>query len=191
MHHKARVLALVMAAGALTPAASRAADPVARFSAFAVDLGGATRRGGAGTVDIVVDRWSTAQERANLMTALREDGSGGLLKALRKMDDVGRIRGGANLGYPLRFAQEIPLAGGGRRVLIATDRPVSFLELRARPRTVDEYPFMVVDMRLGPQGEGEGKLLPVASIRLHPDHVIDIENYLDQPVRLTRVRQVD
>ena len=196
MRHSAwRAAALLALAGAstLVPAA-RAADPIERFTAFAVDMSGAVSRPGAraGTVDIAIERWSTPQESANLRAALQEDGSEGLLKALRKTEPpTGSIRSGSGLGYPLRFAHQIPLPGGGRRILIATDRPVSFLELRRRPITVDEYPFMVVDIRLDAKGEGEGKLLPVAKIQVHPDHVVDVENYLSQPVRLTKVRKTD
>ena len=189
----ATALAAIAGVCALAPAA-RAADPIERFTAFAVDMGGSVSRPGAraGTVDIAIDRWSTPDERATLRAALQEGGTEGLLKALRKVEPpAGSIRSGSSLGYPLRFAHQIPLPGGGRRILIATDRPVSFLELRDRPVTVEEYPFMVVDVRLDAKGEGEGKLLPVAKIQVHPDNVVDIENYLAQPVRLTKVKKTD
>lgn len=193
MHQRASqlTLALTMIVAALaSPPVAPAAEPLERFTAFAVDMGGITSRGRAGTVDIVVERWSTPEEQKMLTDALREGGSDSLLKALRKIEpDTGYIRG-RGLGYPLRFAAQVPLPGGGRRILIATDRPISFFEARNRPITLDEYPFMVIDMRLDARGEGEGKLLPVAKIQLHPDHVLEVENYLSQPVRLTKVRKV-
>jgi hypothetical protein len=193
MHQRASQLTLpltLIAAALASPPVAPAAEPLERFSAFAVDLGGITSRGRAGTVDIVIERWSTPEEQKRLTDALGENGSDGLLRALRKVEpDTGYIRG-RGLGYPLRFAAQTPLPGGGRRILIATDRPISFFEARNRPITVDEYPFMVIDMRLNAKGEGDGKLLPVARIRQHPDHVIEVENYLQQPVRLTKVRKV-
>jgi hypothetical protein len=121
------------------------------------------------------------------VAALREGGNDGLLRTLRKMNEVGHIRGGASLGYPVRFARQIPLGDGARRILIATDRPVSFLEAANQTRTMD-YPFMIVDIRMDAKGEGQGKLLPLARVNVDSDHVVEIENYASEPVRLTSVR---
>jgi hypothetical protein len=63
---------------------------------------------------------------------------------------------------------------------------MSFLELRDQPRTVD-YPFMVIDIRLKADGKGEGKLVPLAKINTDRDHIVEIENYASEPVRLTSV----
>ena len=75
-----------------------------------------------------------------------------------------------------------------RRVLIATDRRLGFLELTRSSRTLD-YPFMIIELRLGPNGEGEGKLMPLAKVTQYPDDVVEIENYDIQPVRLTNVKK--
>jgi len=138
-------------------------------------------------VDIVIERWSTDAERDQLRAALQEGGPEGLLRALQKVKEVGRISSGGSLGYPLRFARQAASPGGGRRILIGTDRLVSFLELRDRPRTVD-YPFMVIDIRMDASGKGEGKLMPLAKITEDRDHIVEIENYASEPVRLTAVQ---
>jgi hypothetical protein len=168
---------------------SLAADsrPAERFTAFAIDLNGRAGRNTA-TVDIVIDRWSTQAERDRLLASLKEKGSDGLLKDLQKADEVGYIRTATSIGYPLRFAYQTPLPGGGQRVLIATDRRMSFLELTRSSRTRD-YPFMIVELRIGPNGEGEGKLMPLARVTSYPDDVVEIENYQFQPVRLTNVKK--
>ena len=168
-----------------------AAKPVDRFTAFAVDMSNLAGRTRAGTIDVIVDRWSTAQERDQLLTALREGGTDGLLRSLQKIKDpAGYIRTPGSVGYPLRFAWQIPVSDGGRRIIIATDRPVSFLEAATQPRTVD-YPFLLIDMRLDGQGKGQGKLLPLAKVTANEEHVVEIENYASEPVRLTEVREVD
>jgi hypothetical protein len=150
------------------------------------EVAGRTR---AGTVEITIERWSTDEERRNLQAALKEGGPDALLKALQKQKDrAGFIRGTGRLGYPLRFAHQIPLPGGGRRILVATDRPISFLESLNRPRSID-YPFTIVDIRLGADGEGEGKLLPLAKVTANDDNVIEVENYASVPVRLTKVKR--
>jgi hypothetical protein len=140
-------------------------------------------------VDIVIDRWSTDQERDQLKAALKEGGPDTLLRALKKIKKpAGRISSGGSLGYPLQFARQIPNSDGGRRIIIATDRPVSFLEATRQPRTI-EYPFMLIDIRMGANGEGEGKLLPLAKITQNDDHLVEIENYASEPVRLSSVRK--
>jgi len=188
--HTWTLTAGLLAAAALIPATARAADPLERFTAFAVDMSGRARSS-ATTVDIAIERWTTDDERDRLTAALSENGADSLLKALRKVEPrVGYIRTATSIGYPLRFARQVPLPDGGRRILIATDRRLSFMEVANSRRTVD-YPFLVIDMRLAPDGEGEGRLLPLARVELHPDHVVEIENYSAQPVRLTKVKKAD
>ncbi len=179
---------LTAAVASLVPAgAGRAADPVDRLTAFAVDMSNLSTGGrNTATVDIIIYRWSTDAERDRLTDALREKGADGLLRALQKMDDVGRISRVGSLGLPLRFAREVPLSTGGRRILLGTDRQISFLEMREQPRTVD-YPFVILDIRLNAEGKGEGKLMPLAKITQDRDHVVEIENYASEPVRLTSV----
>ncbi|HEX6737637.1 MAG TPA: hypothetical protein VF310_05190 [Vicinamibacteria bacterium] len=181
-------LAAALAAG-LAAGGALAAEHIARFTAFAVDTSNATSRTRAGVIEITIDRWSTDQDRDQLLAALRESGSDGLLKALQKIKDpVGYIRTPESIGYPLRFAREVPNAEGGKRVIVATDRPIGFLEATRRPRTFD-YPFMIVDLRIDAKGEGQGKLMPLARITANDEHVVEIENYANEPVRLTQVKQ--
>jgi hypothetical protein len=185
-----RVLFLFLASALSAAIPAAAAKPVERFTAFAVDMSNTAGRTRAGTIDISINRWSTQEERDRLAAALREGGTDGLLRALQKTkDESGYIRSATSIGYPLRFAWQIPASDGGRRVIIATDRPVSFLEASTQPRTMD-YPFMLIDLRLDAQGKGQGKLLPLAKITAHPDHVVEIENYSSEPVRLTEVREL-
>jgi hypothetical protein len=179
----------MVGAVALAAGVASAAKPVEQLTAFAVDMSNLARNTRTGTVDFIIDRWSTDADRDKLVAALREGGSDALLRALQKQDEVGRVRGTGSVGYPLRFAREIPISTGGRRVILATDRPVSFLELTNRPQTM-EYPFMIIDIRMNAKGEGEGKLLPLARVTMNEDHVIEIENYASEPVRLSSVRKV-
>ena len=91
---------------------------------------------GAGTVQISVDRWSNEAERNRLGTILREKGPDTFLKALQDTPRVGRIRTPDSMGYELRYAQQTKTEDGGRRIVIITDRPISFWEARERPRTM-------------------------------------------------------
>ena len=193
MRHHSRLLLLwivTIAAAAATTGTLIAAKPIEHLTAFAVDMSNTAMRTRAGTIDIVINRWSTDQERDQLLSTLREGGTDGLLRALQKIKDpAGYIRTPSSIGYPLRFARQITMADGGRRIIIATDRYVSFLEATTQPRSVD-YPFMLVDIRIGADGKGTGKLMPLAKVTANEDHTVEIENYASEPVRLTEVREL-
>jgi hypothetical protein len=189
MMRHSRFLALALLAGLTVAGTARADKPVEHFTAFAVDMSNTAGRTRAGTVDIIINRWSTPEERDRLVASLREGGNDGLLRSLQKIKEpAGYIRRAGSIGYPLRFAWQVP-SGDGRRVIVATDRPVSFLEARNHPRTMD-YPFMLIEIRMDAQGKGQGKLIPLAKVQLNDEHVVEIENYSSEPVRLSEVREV-
>ncbi|HEU4455218.1 MAG TPA: hypothetical protein VFR81_19295 [Longimicrobium sp.] len=156
------------------------------FTAFAVSLGGPTRPSGSGTVLITVDRWSTPEERRALVSAFKEKGPDGLRDALQKVEPLGRIRTPDSIGYDLRYAHQVPLPGGGRRILLGTERPISARELIAGARSTD-YPFTVVEMRLDAKGEGQGKL-SIATRVVSDGDAVELENYDMAPVQLTKIR---
>lgn len=190
MRHKACFLATLFLSGTAAVGPAVAAKPLEQFTAFAVDMSNIAGRTRAGTVDIIIDRWSTDQERDQLRSALKEGGTDALLRALQKIKEpAGYIRSTGSIGYPLRFARQMTTSDGGRRIIIGTDRPVSFLELQNQPRTLD-YPFLLIDLRVNAKGEGQGKLLPLAKVTENEDHVVEIENYASEPVRLTEVRKL-
>jgi hypothetical protein len=182
-----RVIAALVLAGVAVAPTARAATPEGqeKFSALAVDLGGMY---GASTshVQIAVVRWSTAEERSNLESILAESGPDALLAALRKMKPVGRIHTTGSLGYDLRFAYQVSLASGGRRIVIGTDRPLSFYEASRRPRSID-YPFTILEMRVDENGRGQGKLVVAAQV-MAMGETIELENYTTTAVQLVQVR---
>jgi hypothetical protein len=179
-----------LALAALAPAA-QAKDPAERLTAFAVDMSTTPdlrfRGARSGRVDVVIDHWSSDAQRKQLRDALKEGGSERLLKTLQSIDDpAGTISTPGYLGVPLRFATQRELPGGGRRILVATDRRISFFEAVNRPRSSD-FPFLLLDIRLDANGKGTGKLLPVARVEVGADDMIEVENYASEPIRLTEV----
>jgi hypothetical protein len=176
------------ALAALAP--TGAASPSERFVANAISIAtpGPT---GAALVEIIVDRWSTDAERDRLINTLVEQGQRELLDALRDLPRAGFIRTPGNLGYDLRYARKEPIEEGGERIVIATDRPISFWEAANRPRTID-YPFTLIEMKLGADGTGEGKISLFTKIIYDKRaNQIVLENYQSQPVSLTKVRRED
>jgi hypothetical protein len=183
-----------MAGGSLVAFALAAALPAIealapeRFMATAVSIAtpGPT---GAGMVEMVVERYSTDAERDRLLKALIEKGPEKLLDTLQDMPRVGYIRTPNSIGYDLKYARKMPLDEGGEQIVMATDRYISFWEAANRPRTID-YPFTLIEMRLGPDGVGEGKMSLFTKIYYDKKkNQIVLENYASQPVLLTQVRR--
>jgi hypothetical protein len=85
--------------------------------------------------------------------AFPEKGPEKLLEALQKSPKVGYIRLPNTLAWDLRYAFEMPLPEGGRRVVLATDRPIGFEEARTQPRRID-YPFTLLEIRFNKEGLG-------------------------------------
>ncbi len=167
-----------------------------RMSAFAVNMS-TTAPGTTAVMDIRITRWSTAQERENLINIAIEQGQDKLLRALQKMPDHGKISipgwvgpdpHNARLGWVLHYAFVTPGDDGGYRLGIATDRYIGMWEAREQPRTID-YPFSLIEIRLGKDGKGVGKMAVATKIDYDKKKKqIVLENYSSEPVRLNEVK---
>ena len=139
---------------------------------------------GIGTVQIHIRRWSTDADRTRLLTVLRESGPQALLKELQKMPSVGTIRTPNSVGYDLHYARQAPV-GDGRRIVIATDRPVGFIEATNQGRTLD-YPFTLIQMQLDNSGKGTGSMSYATKIVANDD-MIELEDIASSPFKLTNI----
>jgi hypothetical protein len=182
------VLSFILAGtGFLAHVAAADEKPALRLRAFAVNLN-SPARARTGTLDITIERWSTPAEAAKLRDILAEKGADALLEALQKIKPrAGVIQRTGQLGWDIHFAQQVVASNGSRRIVIATDRPMSFWEAANQPRSAD-YAFTLAEIRLGPDGKGEGKLVPAAKIDYDKEsNTLEIENYNTEPTRLTQV----
>lgn len=167
-----------------------------RLSAWAVSMG-TVGTGRNGVVDIRITRWTTPEERTALLTTAVEKNQDQLLRALQKLPSHGRISVPGHtgpdphkvvLGWTLHYAWNVPDGDGGQRIVLATDRYMTFLETRDQPRTVD-YPFTLLDLRLNRDGEGTGKASIATKITFDKKkNIMEIENYSSEPVRLQQVK---
>jgi hypothetical protein len=200
-----RIKTLTLAVGAaLTAASMTATHPVSaqnqaveEFTAFAINTntrptGGS--RPSTATLTITIERWSTDEERDQLMAIIKEQGSNtrrmndALLSALQRLPRVGRIRETSSLGWDLHYARQASLDEGGRQIVLATDRPIPMWEARNQPRTFD-YRFTFLDMRLDKANQGEGKMLTDTRLIVDRSNNIVLEHYDIQPVRLNQIRR--
>jgi hypothetical protein len=183
--------AFVTAAGLLVPGAEMSAqNQKESFTGFAINMNSGPS---TATVDFTIERWSTDAERDQLLAILQEEkdvyqANKKLLSALQRLPKVGYIRTPQTLAWDLRFARQSPLEDGGRRIVLATDRPIGFREARNQPRSMD-YPFTVVEVQLDKNDRGVGKIL--AGTKLYIDKKTNnlvLENFAQQPVRFNEIR---
>jgi len=152
--------ALLLASAAPLALKAQQSKPIETFTCFAVALG----TGKANVIDITINRWSTDEEREMLLTTLQEFGQEKLLGALEKIRPaVGFMRTPTSIGYALYYARNPPQPDGSRKVVLATNRQVSFREAANDTRSM-QYQFTLIELRLDKNGKGEGKLVPAAKV---------------------------
>lgn len=171
------------------------------YEAFAVAMGTSNPpvipAGRSTTLQINITRWTTDQEREKLFAILVEKGQEDLVEALRKEEETGFMRvtgaaGGMRNPFPserLRYAREFDLGEGKRRIVLATDRYISFYEARNQPRYRD-YDMSLLVMDVDAEGNGEGQL--AMGVKLSVDmekKTLVIENFGTEPVRLTKIHR--
>lgn len=128
---------------------------------------------------------------------MQDKGADALLQELRDLPSHGRMRFpawqgrdplNARLGWDIRYASLRSEPEGGRRIVLALDRYLSFWEVANRPRTID-YPFTFVEIRVDKNGEGEGKLSIATKVDFNKStNAIELETYASEPVRLQQVK---
>ena len=186
-------VSLALAAALIVPVVASTAsakdEEILRLRAFAINMNNGSR---AGTIDIVIERWSTPEEAAGLSATLIEKGDEKLLDALQKVKPrCGFARTSTSLGWDIHFARETPLPDGGRKIVVATNRPVGMWEARNSGRSMD-YQFSLAEVRLPATGKGQGKAIPRAQLTFNADtNTLEIENWDTQPVRLNEVEVIE
>jgi hypothetical protein len=187
------VLGLAVAAAAwLAPSAppllAQANDAGAHYTMTLIDMDAPTGQV-ATPVDITINRWSSDAERDQVVNAIVEAGQPKLLSVLQNLPPIGSIHLPGTVGWNLRYARHGGEQDGRDRIFILADRPVSFGELRDRPRSMD-YPFAVIDLRIGSNDRGEGHLYFGAKVSVAPKTgALTIETYGIQPIMLNGVKR--
>jgi len=180
----AGVFAAAMSIAALTSHAQTMGQPE-RFTAMAVNMD----RGRSGTVEIVVNRWSTDAERTGLVETALDKGPEKLLSTLQKLPRVGYIKTPESVGWDLHYAHHVALPDGGEQIVIATDRPIGFWEASRQPRSID-YPFTVIEMHVNGDGDGQGTMSVATKVIADKDkQLITLENFGTTPVLLQAVKR--
>ena len=138
-------------------------------------------------VDIRITRWTPDDANERLLKSLRDDGQDAFLRELLNQKPVGSIQTPTSLRYEFFYARWAPLDGGGRRIMLITDRPMQIWERLQASRSRD-YPFTVVELRLDKEGNGTGTLAQLVQLRMSGD-IFGIENLATGPMKLSEVKK--
>src|SRR3954468_9457901 len=160
--YRAALSALVVAALVGGAAASPRPEPAEHFTAR-VAIAASPARLAFRTIDIVIGRWSTDVEHRKLETALRERGWVDFLDQLCTFTPVGSIVAVDGRDISIRYAWQVVDPGGHRRVFVATDEPMALVNPPVGRSSLADS-FMFVELHVGANGEGEGKLSEAAQL---------------------------
>jgi hypothetical protein len=140
-------------------------------------------------VTIYVTAWTSDQEAHNFAAVLKSGGPNGLVNALEKSQEVGRLSPTGFVGSGFRIARLRLATGGESKIIMVTDRPIAFGEAYNSTRSRD-YQFGIVALNLDKDGNGTGTLAPVCKIKFNKKDELEIENYGQKPLRLANVRRM-
>jgi hypothetical protein len=125
---------------------------------------------------VVVERFATDAERAELMTAAKKGGTAAVREWLAKRGDAGTLQLG-----PRRTAIKFAYArasGAGRLITALTAEPIVFLGAGVPGAKAREgYELGVVILEVGASGPGRGELVPAAKIRIDQNDTVFTDDY--------------
>jgi hypothetical protein len=155
-----------------------------RMTIQATAMGTSTQLGKTYNVNIIIEQFSTQDDRKALIDAFAQSGQTGLVNALQDMKPKGRVRfASGGVGNDVKYIIELP-SQEGRRIRLVTDRNIAFAELYSGTRSRD-YSVGALELVLTPDGKGSGKVLPACKLTLDKKtQQVDIETY-QNPWNLT------
>ena len=140
--------------------------------------GTSTQMGQIVQVTIIIESFSTPEERQSLIDGFKKDGTEGMRSALEKMTPRGRISPQSSVGNDVKFIRELPAENGQRRFRLLTDRNLAMAELRGSTRSKD-YSLGAIELTLTADGKGgSGTMLPACKLNVNKKtNEIEIEAY--------------
>jgi hypothetical protein len=155
MHRFVVALLTAAAAADITAVLSAAtARSVAQYS-FVVANAPKDAFSSDGRMRVRLMRWSTDDERRQLMAALEEPSK--LLSALPYVAVAGYLQWPGGLEHSVRYARQTARPDGGADIVMVVERPL-WLWWDPAARWSADHQFTVVQIRLNKDGRGEGRI---------------------------------
>ena len=148
--------------------------------------GTSTQMGKDFDIKVIINQYSTPQDRQTLQAAFAQGGHDALVKAPSKMKGVGRIRIPSTTGYSIAYAVEIPTPTG-RKIRFVTDRPVAIFEQRNMTRS-QQYDLTAGEIEINDkdQSKSAGVLYPSVTRLFNKEGQVQFDLF-QNPWQLTSV----
>ena len=149
-----------------------------RTTIQATAMGTSTQLGKMYDINIIIEQFSTTEDRKTLIDAFKRSGQDGLVNVLEDMKPKGRIRfSSGGVGNDIKYIIELPADKGHRRLRLVTDRTLAFAELYQGTRSRD-YTVGAIELDLTPDGKGSGTVLPACKLTVDKKtQQVEIETY--------------
>jgi hypothetical protein len=137
--------------------------------------GTSTQMGQIVQVRLIINEYSTEEDRQILIDAFQKGRNQGLVNALEKMRAVGRIAITGTLGYDVSYTRSIPTPTG-RKIRFITNRLLRFGETYYSTRTAD-YNLTAGELTLNEadKNKSTGVLYPAARLRLDKNDELSLD----------------
>jgi hypothetical protein len=166
-------LLLVLLIAAAVPAVSAQDKKTETIDAQA--MGTSTQLGRNVAVKIIIQQYSTQEDRQTLVDAFKKGQSQGLVKALEDMKPVGRIAITGTVGYELSYIALIPTPTG-RKIRFAANRPIRFGEAyNNTPSTAYNLTAGEITLNDSNKNKSTGVLYPAAQLIINKQGQLQIE----------------
>ena len=158
-----------------------------RMTIQATAMGTSTQMGRIYSVNIIIEKFSTADDRQSLIAAFKRSGQDGLIDVLEDMKPKGRVRfASGGVGNDVKYIIELP-SDKGRKFRLITDRNLAFGELYNGTRSRD-YSVGAIELLLTPDGKGSGTVLPACKLTVNKKtKQVEVETY-QNPWNLSNFR---
>lgn len=141
----------------------------------ATAFGTSTQMGKTFNVKIIINKFSSPEDRDILVRAFQQGQNDGLRDALEKMKDVGRIQIPGTVGYDLRFIREI-VTPTGRTIRFLTDRRIAFGESYQNTQTKSfNLTAGEINLDKNDKSKSGGALLPAAQLIINKEGELQFE----------------
>jgi hypothetical protein len=141
----------------------------------ATAMGTSTQLGKNVGIKVIINQFSTQEDRQVLVDAFKKGQSQGLVKALTQMKPVGRIAITGTLGFDLSYIALIP-SPTGRKIRFATNRPIRFAEAyNSGPSTAYDLTAGEFDLNDSNKSKSAGVLYPAAQLVINKQGQLQFE----------------
>lgn len=164
---------------------SAGADLPETFTGRIVDAKGAVPRASTAPFTLHVDSYSDDQEVIHLLEVLQQGGQRAVLDAMQDMESKGWFKIGNSLGYQAAVIRSFEVEGV-RIIRVITDRPIQFVESLRGLRSRD-YPFGAIEIKIGPDGKGQGSLVAALKVSFTEDGNVELTSFGTEPFRILSV----